>query len=593
MVKIAKLLKVLVIALLLLTAFPNNKVNAAGKTIYSEGDPVETDNAVLLDLSTGTTYVTTDIPRGNTNAEEMVKGKEYKATYEEALHYFGNDLTVEVTAKLADEGNMDRSDGGSTRIYIDAEGLVRIAWDYAYDVKVDYTVAILDKDGNPFEKGEFLFGFSDPDESNYLFSTSGIKFYYIDKGWHEDALPETKDIFPNTAARAYAVKDSGLYLIDKNGNECDPATWTLAQNTPNYDNATFLIDLDDSNSFKFRTVTYKNGSFALPSFYSLKGKWKVNYILNDSEEVPADNSKNVNFKEYESGIGFERKIEEPTREGYVFKGWTRKDVTDPKSEDNYWVQKYDFGDKTFEAQWEAAPRDYTVEFYYMDDEGQYPETPDSTDTRTSKNYEKVSVTTDDKVPTKKNYVLDDDAEYVYEEVITPDGDTVLKVYFKKTYTVTYKPGSQGVFEEQSTPDLDYGVDTPEFDGTPKGNPGYSFVGWDETPADKVTEDAVYVALWEPWKYYIKYDANGGKGTMDKQTFTYFDDTMTSKPNEFTRSGYRFTGFKYEHNGDVKIVRNIDEFRDLLVEDGPGSSITLVAQWERIPEGYNAPVTGVE
>ena len=48
----------------------------------------------------------------------------------------------------------------------------------------------------------------------------------------------------------------------------------------------------------------------------------------------------------------------------------------------------------------------------------------------------------------------------------------------------------------------------------------------------------------------------------------------------------------KYNNEL-IIRNIDEFRDLLVEDGPGSSITLVAQWERIPEGYTAPVTGVE
>lgn len=600
MMKLAKLLKVFAVIALLLTIFPNSKVSAEGGTFFSESIPVDKDNTVHIDLSTGTTYVDTDIPRGRDNAIEMVKGTTYVATYSEALHYFGNDLTVVVTAKLSDTGNMDPTDAehtGHTKIYIDADGLVRIRWDYAYNVKVDYTVSILDKDGNPFEKGEFLFGFNDPDESNYLFTTSGKDFYRIDKGWEDGVDESLKEIYPETAAKSYKVKSDGLYLIDKNGNECNPSTWTLPQNTPDYDDATFLVALDDSNSFSFSTNTFKNGQFALPSFYSLKGNWNVTYILNDSDEVPADNSGNEEFTKYESGVGFEREIVEPTREGYDFKGWKRHDVSDPESEDNYWVQKYDFGDKVFEAKWEAKPRTYKVEYYYMNDNGQYPDDPDSLVTRDSKNYETVSVTEDDKKPTKKDYVLDDAAEHIYEEVITPDGDTVLKVYFKKSYTVTYKPGTQGTFVEQVNPELDYGVDTPEFKGTPEGNEGYDFVGWDKEIADTVTENAVYVAQWEPWKYFIKYDPNGGVGDMPKQTFVYTDDVMKSKKNEFTRDGYDFIGFEFENDGTKYIITNTKDFNDMLKELGPNSTITLVAQWKKLPDPvvkyYALPVTGVE
>ena len=181
--------------------------------------------------------------------------------------------------------------------------------------------------------------------------------------------------------------------------------------------------------------------------------------------------------------------------------------------------------------------------------------------------------------------------------LPPAGDTVLKVYFKKTYTVTYEPGDQGTFDKQKNPDLDYGVDTPDFVGTPEGNPGYDFTGWDIEIADKVTEDAVYVAQWDPWKYTIKYDPNGGQGEMKPQLFLYSDDEMVSMKNQFTRDGYEFVGFEYEYKGSKYFITNTKDFNDYLKALGKNSSITLVAQWKKLPDpvvkNYNLPVTGVD
>ncbi len=84
------------------------------------------------------------------------------------------------------------------------------------------------------------------------------------------------------------------------------------------------------------------------------------------------------------------------------------------------------------------------------------------------------------------------------------------------YTVKYQPGTQGTFAEQSTGSLHYGDATPDFDGTPTGNPGWSFAGWSPEVADTVTGDATYVAQWTQNEYTVKYQP-GIQGTFAEQS----------------------------------------------------------------------------
>ncbi len=86
-----------------------------------------------------------------------------------------------------------------------------------------------------------------------------------------------------------------------------------------------------------------------------------------------------------------------------------------------------------------------------------------------------------------------------------NSQNVIKVYYTQNeYTVKYQPGTQGTFAEQSASGLHYGDATPDFDGTPTGNPGWSFAGWSPAVADTVTGDATYVAQWTQNEYTVKY-----------------------------------------------------------------------------------------
>ena len=114
--------------------------------------------------------------------------------------------------------------------------------------------------------------------------------------------------------------------------------------------------------------------------------------------------------------------------------------------------------------------------------------------------------------------------------------------------------------------------------------------------DEEDREIVLYAQWDPWKYTIKYDPNGGIGEMPDHIYTYDDPTMNSDPNKFVRSGYIFTGFLYtDKDGNQTLYKTIEDFRSELVKLGKNSEILLVAQWRKEPVNTVIPIplTGVE
>ncbi len=88
------------------------------------------------------------------------------------------------------------------------------------------------------------------------------------------------------------------------------------------------------------------------------------------------------------------------------------------------------------------------------------------------------------------------------------------------YTITYAKGEHGTFDDQVTTDLTHGVATPAFDGTPVGEPGYSFFGWEPAVKEKVDGDQIYVAQWfgnDTLAYQVEYYYNGKLGDTVKVT----------------------------------------------------------------------------
>ena len=124
--------------------------------------------------------------------------------------------------------------------------------------------------------------------------------------------------------------------------------------------------------------------------------------------------------------------------------------------------------------------------------------------------------------------------------------------------------------------------------------GYGFKGWN-TKADgsgtsfkdgqsirnlAASDGAVIdlYAQWEPHRYTVAYDDNGGEGTMDDQRFT-FDVAQALALNQFVRSGYLFAGWNTRQDGTGDSFHNEQEVKNLVAADG--GRVMLYAQWQPI------------
>ena len=117
--------------------------------------------------------------------------------------------------------------------------------------------------------------------------------------------------------------------------------------------------------------------------------------------------------------------------------------------------------------------------------------------------------------------------------------------------------------------------------------GYTFVNWMYN-GKVVTiytdfsdvQEATLVADWQANDYTIRFNANGGTGTMDDLAMVY-DITKSLTDNAFEKEGYRFIGWSKTSNGTV-LYQNKEAVKNLALE----GEITLYAVWELIPEVHN-------
>ena len=124
--------------------------------------------------------------------------------------------------------------------------------------------------------------------------------------------------------------------------------------------------------------------------------------------------------------------------------------------------------------------------------------------------------------------------------------------------------------------------------------GYRFDGWNtkadgsgqclsETdayvPADlrpalkKGDVDLVLYATWVPNVYTVRYNANGGSGTVENQRFTY-DRAGSLRKNAFTNGSFVFLGWSTAANGDPQYKSGQKDVKNLST----GKTVTLYAVW---------------
>lgn len=325
---------------------------------------------------------------------------------------------------------------------------------------------------------------------------------------------------------------------------------------------------------------------------------------------------------------------------WKFQGWKRSDndrIVD--AGDDFTMPNQNL---TLTAQWTFTPNVYTVQYDLTEGSGTAPaahtsyaytelngkdgaETPDGIPFGASLTVQKFTGT-----PLAGKYFagwgLTENGPVAYEpgqsvnnkslEVKTSGDTIILYAIYKEIGTVTVE--FAGNDANRGSVDVREGSFS-EIEGTLSGDtvksvatakPGYHFTGWTcETSGNRTDAKTLEVRLdqvqklftknhnqrvfrftaqFEPNSFTVKYNANGGTGTMDDQHFQYAGEgDAYLNPNAFVHPGYRFLGWSETSGKQGVVYADQAKFQGVTHYQGNeiknNDPITLYAQWEELPQ----------
>lgn len=178
----------------------------------------------------------------------------------------------------------------------------------------------------------------------------------------------------------------------------------------------------------------------------------------------------------------------------------------------------------------------------------------------------------------------DDKQIVANSIVTYDQAITLTARFStKQLVLTVNPNG-GVFNSTESTSIFYGVKDDIITLSNPSRLGYTFGGWskdgdgeiaDETFTFK-TENTVLTARWIAITYTVKFNANGGEGSMDELELTY-DASEFLTTNAFTKAGYSFVCWNTKENGTGQSFANQANVVNLAIAQD--FVFMLYAQWE--------------
>ena len=167
------------------------------------------------------------------------------------------------------------------------------------------------------------------------------------------------------------------------------------------------------------------------------------------------------------------------------------------------------------------------------------------------------------------------------QVTIPSFSVTAKVV-EKLFQVNVTGGTgSGSFTEGSSANL-----------TAASKTGYTFASWSGTSADTgllasatsasttltiPSRDVAYEATYTPNTYTVKFNANGGSGTMNVESFTY-DTSKALYVNAFTRPGWTFLGWAESATATTAKYTNGQTVKNLVTS----GTKNLYAVWKEYP-----------
>ena len=331
----------------------------------------------------------------------------------------------------------------------------------------------------------------------------------------------------------------GTYTItyDLNGGALaegvtNPASYTTESesftlNNPTYAGYTFAgwtgTDLEEPT----KTVTIAKGSAGNRSY---KATWTpITYTITYDLDGGALAEGVTNPESYTTESG-SITLNNPTRTGYTFAGWTGTDLTEATT--TVLIANGSIGNRSYKATWTVNK--YKVTFKdYNDDilvaEAEYDYDSDLTNVAP----DMTGKTNLDGAPFggwNNNYTGK-----------VPAFDVVYTAVYGGTYMLKFVV--DGVTVQSG--EVDY--NTPITAPTSPEKEGYDFTGWKDQIGKDFTEyngkmpakDVTFTAQWKAKQYTITIDTDGGSA-IENITADY--NSVIEKPADPTKKGYKFTGW---------------------------------------------------
>ena len=498
---------------------------------------------------------------------------------------YGKKIEIDVPEKVGYKFNGWKLDNGE---YFDANnpisGDINITADYSiinYNISYSLNNGVLDNVNpttytindeiilnNPTKKGHIFLGWKGTDivdisknvvipkgstlDRSYMASFDAIKYQLKYSGITEQELINSNNPTYYTVLEQVVLNNIND-RYDQDGDKVEKFVgWK--ENSDISLNMTIPIGTINDKTF---TAVWENVS---PNTYT------ITYLL-DGGILSSENP--TSFTKYDNTFT----LNEPTKEGYNFIGWTGSNGNTPQK--NVKVEKGTRNNLSFTANY--VPIEYTITYNLNGGS--------ATNINTYTIEDSVEVNN----PTKVGYNF---IGWTGTDLYAPTKDLVIPIgsigereyqanYESINYDITYNLNGGSVYGNPDTYNIEssFTLNKPTKDG-------YHFIGWigscGNTPVENLTiytgtiNSLSYEAVFEANKYYIDFKENGTSvtGTMSSQELTY-DVESTLNSNQFVRTDYYFDSWNTEMDGSgTKYLDNSS-----VINLKTSGTINLYAQWK--------------
>ncbi len=364
---------------------------------------------------------------------------------------------------------------------------------------------------------------------------------------------------------------NNITLIKKNSSSSTTAQTSSGSSANTSETITNNCHTETSYTFNYEPITYK---IKYENINGASFPHALNYVgtNGNSSEMYNPTTMKYNGEEMGSGFGSWFKVENPTRTGYIFDGWTISgmDTTEHTyyngSATHFNTQTFDIGTRgdcwefynltatdgaevTFTAKW--TPITYTVTYNGNGNTGgstaASTHTYDVSKALTANGFTRVYTVTYNYMDATETGAATSTSTYNFDGWATSSGGAVA---YTNGQNVTNLASTQGANVNLHAKWKDGGITLP----TPKRT-GYTFGGWYTAQygaGDKIgdggetyypTSNITIYAKWTKNNYTLTVDPNGGtyKGSANPtdESVAYNDEVNLENP---VRSGYMFAGW---------------------------------------------------